>query len=296
VDERHVEVRVERLHHLLRLVLPEQPVVDEHARELVADRLVHEERRDRRVDAAGEPADHLLGADLRADPLDLLLDHRGRRPRGRGARDLVEEALEHALPLWRVDDLRVELDAVERALGVLERRDRGRLGRRRHGRSRRRGGDRVAVAHPDDLVRLEVAEQHARGLELHLRLAELRDLVRLDRPAELTGHQLHPVADAQRRHPELEDRGVGQRRTVRVDRGGPAREDERERLTRADLVGAEPVRDELGVDARLAHSARDQLAVLPSEVEHQHGALPCGRLGRRKGDDLSLGDSSARPS
>ena len=54
VDERHVEVAAEGLHHLLRLVLAQQAVVDEDARELVADGLVHEERRDRRVDAARE--------------------------------------------------------------------------------------------------------------------------------------------------------------------------------------------------------------------------------------------------
>ena len=81
VDERDVEVAAEGLDHLLGLVLAQQAVVDEDARELVADRLVHEQRRDGGVDAAREAADHALRADLRADPLDLLLDHGGRRPR-----------------------------------------------------------------------------------------------------------------------------------------------------------------------------------------------------------------------
>ena len=76
-----MEVAAERLHDLRGLVLAQQAVVDEDARELVADRLVHEQRGDRRVDAAGERAEHALAADLRADPLDLLLDHGGRRPR-----------------------------------------------------------------------------------------------------------------------------------------------------------------------------------------------------------------------
>ena len=56
VDERHVEVLAERLHHLFSLVLAQQAVVDEHARELVADRLVHEQRRDCRVDSPGQRA------------------------------------------------------------------------------------------------------------------------------------------------------------------------------------------------------------------------------------------------
>ena len=81
VDERDVEVVAERLDHLFGLVLAQQPVVDEDARELVADGLVDEQRRDRGVDASGQPADDPLGADLGADPLDLLLDHGRRRPR-----------------------------------------------------------------------------------------------------------------------------------------------------------------------------------------------------------------------
>jgi hypothetical protein len=47
-----VEVAVERLDDLVRLALAQEPVVDEDARELVPDGLVHEERRDRRVDPA----------------------------------------------------------------------------------------------------------------------------------------------------------------------------------------------------------------------------------------------------
>ena len=64
------ELAAERLLHLLGLVAAQQPGVDEHARELVADRLVHERGRDRGVDAARQPADHALGADLGADLVD----------------------------------------------------------------------------------------------------------------------------------------------------------------------------------------------------------------------------------
>ena len=80
VDERDVEMLAERLDDLLRLVLAQQAVVDEDARELLADRLVHEQCRDSRVDAARQRTKHALASDLRADARDLLLDHRGRRP------------------------------------------------------------------------------------------------------------------------------------------------------------------------------------------------------------------------
>ena len=78
-DQRDVEVVAEGGDHLRALVLAHQAVVDEHARQPVADRAVHEQRRDARVDPAREPADRAPVADLGADPLDLLLDHRARR-------------------------------------------------------------------------------------------------------------------------------------------------------------------------------------------------------------------------
>ena len=121
-----MEVAAEGLDHLRGLVLAEQAVVDEDAGELVADRLVDEQRGDGAVDAAGEAAEHALAADARADPLDLLLDHGGGRPGGRGVGDAVEEVLQHLLAVRGVHDLGVELDAVEAADRVLERADRRR--------------------------------------------------------------------------------------------------------------------------------------------------------------------------
>ena len=54
----------------VRLALPQQPVVDEDAGQLVADRLGEQGRDDRRIDAAGQPADHPVVA----DPLRMLGD------------------------------------------------------------------------------------------------------------------------------------------------------------------------------------------------------------------------------
>ena len=54
----------EGLLDLLALVQAHQPVVDEDAGEAVADRLVHDQRRDGAVDAAGEAADRAGVADL----------------------------------------------------------------------------------------------------------------------------------------------------------------------------------------------------------------------------------------
>ena len=249
VHERHVEVALEGLDDLERLVLAQQPVVDEDARELVADRLVDEQRGDRGVDAAGEAADHALAADLGADALDLLLDHRGGRPGGRRAGDLVEEVLQQVLAVRRVHDLGVELDAVELAPRLLEGGDRRRRRAGDDARALGRRRDRVAVAHPDRLLGGQVAEERARGVGLDLGLAELGDAGALDAAAELERHQLHAVADAEHRDAELEELGVDLRRAVGVHRGRAAGEDQRVRPPRAHRVGRDRVRDELRVDA-----------------------------------------------
>ena len=113
-DERHVEVVAEGGDHLLALVLAHQPVVDEHARELVADRAVHEQRRDRRVDAAREAADDLArrrpGRGSRAtcsSMIDAALHVRSQPQMS------LEERVEDLLAVGRVDDLGVELDPVD---------------------------------------------------------------------------------------------------------------------------------------------------------------------------------------
>ena len=236
VHERDVEVPAERLHDLFGLVCTQQAMIDEDARELVTDRLVHEQRGDGRVDTARQTADHLLGADLGPDPVDLLLDHGCRRPRGRDAHDLVEEVLQHLLPVRRVHDLRVELHAVPAAALVLESGDRRRRRRGRHPRAGGRRGHGVAVAHPDGLLGRQVVEEK-RLLRLQFRLPVLRGTGRSDGTTEVASHQLHPVADAERRDTQLEDVRVDGRRAVRVDRRGPTREDQAHRVPLADLGG-----------------------------------------------------------
>ncbi len=76
-----------------RLAEPQQPMVDEHAGELVADRPLHERRGDRGVDPAGQPADHPLAADLGADSRHLLVDDVGLGPLGADSGDVEQEPL-----------------------------------------------------------------------------------------------------------------------------------------------------------------------------------------------------------
>ena len=186
VDERHVEVAAERLDDLRGLVLAQQPVVDEDAGELVADRLVHEQRRDGAVDAAGEPAEHALAADLRADPLDLLLDHRRRRPR-RATRRRCRRGSSSA-PAWPCGVCTTSgwnWIAVEAARVVLERGDRRRRPSRR--RRARPAGGATTESRCDIQTVCSAARSRKSSLSLdvQLGLAELAGAGAVDAAAEL---------------------------------------------------------------------------------------------------------------
>ena len=89
-----------------------------------------------------------------------------------------------------------------------------------------------------------------------------------DLAAELVREELHAVADAE--HGQAASRrprsGVV-RRVVLVDAGGAAGEDEAARLQLLDLLPGRVVRDELAVDAALAHAAGDEHRELRAEVD-----------------------------
>ncbi len=286
VDEGHAKVAGERLDDLLGLVLPQQAVIDEDAGELVADGLVDEQRRNRRVDPARERAEDSFVPDSCTNETDLLLDDRCGRPGRRNGGHLVEEVLQDLLPVRRVHDLGVELHPVQPLGTVLERGDRRRRRGRRDRRSFGGSGDRVPVAHPDGLLRRQVVEEL--GIRrLEARLPELGDPGPLDCTPEVPRHQLHPVTDPERRHAELEDPGVEVGSIVAVHRGRPAGENEGRGVSPRDLVRGQPVADELRVHARLAHAPRDQLAVLATEVDDERPAAPpVSGIRRRERDDL----------
>ena len=170
----------------------------------------------------------------------------------------------------------MELDGVEAALGILEGRDRRR--RRARDDARALGGrdDRVAVGHPDRLLRRRVGQEPRLG-HLHRRPPELGDAGAVDAAAELERHQLRAVADAERRDAELEQRRVDARGVVGVDGRRAAAQHERVRVPGAHRLGRDRVADELGVDAALAHAARDQLRVLATEIENEHRPVLPGR-------------------
>ncbi len=292
VDQLDAEALSEGLDDLLGLALAEQAVVDEHAGELVADRLVDERRGRGRVDAAGEAADDAAVADLLADPVDLLVDHRSGRPVLLAAGDLAQKALEDRLPVRGVDDLGMELNAVEAALVVLAGGDRGAGARGEGGEAGRRLVDAVAMAHPA-LLGLGQAGHEPSPLfeQRELGAPELAPLGALDAAAEGLDHHLHAVTDAQHRDTELEQLGAQRRRPRLVHRRGTAGEDEGAWVAQLDPVDVGVVRQQLGEDAALAQAPGDQLRVLAAEVEHEDFLAidsDRSRLAARRVDDRGV--------
>ena len=275
VDERHVGVLAERLDDLLGLVMPEEAVVDEDARQIVADGPVDEHRRRRGIDPAGEPADGPRLSDLVPYPLDRVGNDVDRRPLGPAAAGLEEEVLEDLHPVLRVPDLGMELDPETALLPVFERDDgdRGRLGGDLE--AFREGEDGVSVARPGLLLVGRAGEEALVALDDQVGAAVLPDLDGPHLPALDERHELHPVTDAEHRNSEVEEVRLHARSALLVDAVGTAREDDALGVLGPYLLYGRVIRDHLRVDAAFPDAARDQLRVLPSEVEYQdHGSLP----------------------
>ena len=209
VHERDVVAVAEQRHDLLRLAEPQQAVVDEHAGELLADRLVDQHRRHRRVDAAGQAADHPALADLLADLLDRLVAERAHGPVAAAADDLADEIAQQRRAVRRVHDLEMELRGVELARLVGD--DRDRRVRRGARRARKPGGS--LVTRSPWLIQtgyfspfFQTPSNSLRVLgDLDLGAAELAVMAALDLAAELLRHRLLAVADAEHRHAGLVD-------------------------------------------------------------------------------------------
>ncbi len=139
-------------------------------------------------------------------------------------------------------------------------------------------GDLVAVAHPhieaehavvihvvfDAVEQLRLADQIDAGI------AELANIGALHLAAELLGHGLHAIADAEQRHTEIEHRLRRARAAFLVNRLRAAGEDDAAWREGTDVVLAHVPRMQLAVHADLAHAAGDQLGVLGTEVENQN--------------------------
>src|SRR5438067_2421731 len=128
MDERDVVGIAEEPHDLLRLACAHEAVIDEDAGELLADRLVDQNRSNSAVDAARKTADHPLEADLPLDAMDRLVAERRHRPVATAAADLDDEVAVELAAVRRMNDFGVELHRIKLALLIGDRREGGAVG------------------------------------------------------------------------------------------------------------------------------------------------------------------------
>ena len=163
-------------------------------------------------------------------------DDRARCPGRRGTHRVVEEVLQHLLAVGGVHHLGMELHPEAAAVDVLQggHGDIGGGG----GDGEPLGGHRdgVEVAHPHLLVRgLGRAEEEARTGHVQIGAPVLAPPGVGHLAAQLEGHQLGAIADAQDGDAEVEDRRVEPGGALDVDRLGPTAQDQARRGALGDL-------------------------------------------------------------
>ena len=186
----------------------------------------------------------------------------------------MQKVFEHPLAELGVLHLWVPLHAVELALVAGEGGDRSGCAGGQHletGGSFRHG---VAVAHPGGLLRRGAGEQGSSiAGERDRRRAVFAQAGLRDLTAELHRHQLEAVANAEHWNAEFQDAVVERRRTRLVDARRPTAEHDADRVQLGDLRRGDRVRHDLGVYARLANPAGDQLGVLRAKIDDEYRTL-----------------------
>ena len=226
MHQRDVEMAAEHLDDLVGLAQPQQPGIDKDAGELLADRLMQQNRRDRGVDPARQAANDAPAPDPRADALDRLLAKRRHGPIASAASDVVGEVAQQRRAVRRVHHLRMELHAVEASCVIGDDRERRAFGHRDGAEARRQRGDPIAVAHPHRLPAAfspHAVEQRTVAGHLDDGAAELAGGAGLDPATQLFDHRLLPVADAENREARQQRRWARGVCVSATDAGPPDR-------------------------------------------------------------------------
>ena len=129
-------------------------------------------------------------------------------------------------------------------------------------------------------------EQRACSLDLDIGAAEFPGMAALDNAAELRCHGHLAIADAEHGNAGIEDRLRRARRARLVHRFRAAGEDHRLRLHLRERRFRLLERHDFGIDALLAHPARNQLRHLAAEVDDQNLVMRRGHLGALLADRL----------
>jgi hypothetical protein len=183
--------------NLFGFTLAQQPVIDKHAGQAITDRLVNDQRRYRRVDPAGEGADHPSVTDLITHPRNRFGNETRRLPVAATSADTKREIAQHVAPETGMHHFGMELDAIPAPLIVTGSGKRRARAVRHDTKAGGQRSDVIPMAHPHLLVRWSVGKEQTGIDHRDLSRTELAALHTLNTPAERVRLQLHSIADAQ---------------------------------------------------------------------------------------------------
>src|SRR5262245_574831 len=248
-------------------------MIDEHAGELISDRLMDQYRGDGAVDAARQPADHAAFPHLLADFLDRLVLEGAHGPVAAEAGDLSHEIAQKRRAVRCVHHFEVELRGVKFALVIS---DDGywRIWRCAENlEALWQDGYPVTVAHPDRVFLAfapDSLEQRRILGNRHFGASKFAVMATLDLAAELLCHRLLAVTDAKQWHASVVHH-LRRERRVLVENGGWATgKDHRLRLHLAEGLFGLLERHDLAIDLLLPDPARDELGNLGAEIDDQN--------------------------
>ena len=158
-NQPQVQVRAERALDFGALAFAQQAVIDEDAGEPIADRALHERRRDRGINAAREAANRAPRADLFAHALHRAVHERRNRPAPCAAAQAEREVAQQLVAALGVQHLGMKLHAQQRARSVGDRRERRVRAGRDHLEAVGQPQHAIAVAHPDRVIRIAPARE-----------------------------------------------------------------------------------------------------------------------------------------
>jgi hypothetical protein len=179
-------------------------------------------------------------------------------------------------------DLGMELHRVEAPRRIGHGRERRVVGDADHLEARWQARDAVAMAHPHRIPLAfapHALEQGRVGDHLDLGAAELPVMALLHLSAELRRHGLLAVADAEHRHPGLEDALRRPRRGVVGHRFRPARQDDALGLHLAKGLFGGLERHDLRIHPLLAHATGNELRHLRAEIDDKDLVVGIGHGG-----------------
>ena len=254
----------------IALAVPQKAVVDEDAVQAIADGLVQDHGGDRGVDAAGEAEHHFAAlSDLFADLSDLTVDDGLGLPVAGQLADRVEKVRQELFAAGGVAHFGVELHSEEATFRVGDHRVLTVVRAGEDVEAGRQPGDLVPVAHPDVTRTLDALQEVFGASDVDRGVPVLAVPRGFDLTAQLTAHPLHPVADAQHGHPQLDQAGGNHGGVLGVDRGRTTGKDHATQLHAPCRLEGLGRRMDLAPGARFAHAASNQLGVLGAEIDDE---------------------------